>query len=163
MKWQKALSLVLFFLAFLTIFSLIRRPLEKGNETINDEKRTRLEGVRTDVMSFINSRNLVDTGVRGAAIQFARAYQQVLDESSVFNTSGKAASREGALRLQKQMARALGCLIAQFGIEKADSLTDEIEKRTFNTAERARIYLKFNGALSGSVLQSPVADKSLCD
>lgn len=84
-----------------------------------------------------------------------------LSESSVFDVLGKPPSKP-ALEIDKEMGLAESCVKAWAGLEKGWSILNELEKRTFNTAQRAKIYLKFNGALSGSVLHVPRPNKSLC-
>jgi hypothetical protein len=121
------------------------------------------EGVRKDVSDYIVATFPNDPKLKRATIQFAKAFQQVLNQESAFDVAGKA-PRESALEIHKKLSKSGACLLGLVkNIDQVTLIGKELEKRTFNNSKRAKIYLKFNGALSGSVLHHPAANESLCD
>lgn len=120
------------------------------------------ERIRPDILAFIKTRYPNSPEIQKALIQLAQTCQQVLDQATKFDVKGKAPF-EPAHLIEQAMRRAEACLKSYISIDEFVFLILETEKRTYDTKERSRINLKFNGALSGSVLHPLQPDRTLCE
>lgn len=113
-------------------------------------------GVRDDIETHIHHK-YTDPAQRRAAMQTARAYQQMLLVDKNDAVALEAASRAGA--------RAVNCLSIIFpSIEEfklGHQMSSELEALTTNTKERLLAYLAYNKARSGTVSRLPTGDT--CD
>ncbi len=128
---------------------LERLPILEGMDANRD-------GVRDDIETHIH-RKYTDPAQRRAAMQTARAYQQMLLADRNDAVALDAASRAGA--------RAVNCLSTIFpSVEEfklGHQMSTELEALTTNTKERLRAYLAYNKARSGTVSRLPKGDT--CD
>lgn len=101
-------------------------------------------GVRDDIEAWIAAMPITETQKR-AAMQSARAQQRML----VVDINVRVALQSAA----DQMAASVVCLSDVFSPNRQDgrSLGSKIEAITANTRERARRYVDYNKARSGSV------------
>ena len=108
-------------------------------------------GVRDDIEAYIAGLPLSDAQKR-AALQKAKALQNTLT-----------ADVQDKVALQKvgdTLMASTNCLGDVFGSDRQDwpELAEKIEAMTANTKERARRYIKYNSARSGSVTRMPQGD-----
>ena len=108
-------------------------------------------GVRDDIEAYIAGLPLSDAQKR-AALQDARATQAAL----VVDLADKAALQKVGDGLMAS-TNCLGDLFVS-DIKYASELSGKIEAMTANTKERARRYIQYNSARSGSVTRMPQGD-----
>ena len=108
-------------------------------------------GVRDDIEAYIAGLPLSDAQKR-AALQDARATQAAL----VVDLADKAALQKVGDGLMAS-TNCLGDLFVS-DIKYASELSGKIEAMTANTKERARRYIQYNSARSGSVTSMPEGD-----
>lgn len=113
-------------------------------------------GVRDDIERYIE-RKYTEPAQRRAAMQTARAFQQMLLADASDSVAVDAASELGL--------RALNCRSTVFpgmeGIPAKSQMSSELEAMTANTKRRLLAYLAYNKARSGSVSTLPKGDT--CD
>jgi hypothetical protein len=160
-NWEKVIGVSLVGL-FVVIFLLIKAQSKTFNETEINPLQVTQEGIRTDVLAYIDSKYAATPKIRKATIQLAKSFQKILNESEVFETPSEN-SKVSAMEISDEMSRAQSCLAAIMDLYKSIDLGKEIEKRTFNNYPRAKLYLKFNGILSGSVIRGIPKSESLCE
>ncbi|WP_382156222.1 hypothetical protein [Hydrogenophaga sp. ANAO-22] len=105
-------------------------------------------GVRDDIETHIH-RKYTDPAQRKAAMQTARAYQQML-----------LVDKNDAVALEavsEKMSRAVVCSITAFPLtgKGGDAMFDELRSITTNTKTRLQAYLAYNKARSGTVSSMP--------
>jgi len=112
------------------------------------------DGVRDDIEAILKAK--YQDKQLAAAMQFARSYQAVLDMPD--------GDRIAAKTLDIQGSRAFNCVSVKFvdrPQQERHAVMDAIVAMTFNTKARLKAYIRFNSALSGSVLSLP--DGDTCD
>jgi hypothetical protein len=102
------------------------------------------DGVRDDIEAYIAALQLTEVQKK-AAMQKAKSLQMTL---TVDLTDKVAVQKVG-----DALAASTNCLGAS--IADFSSMSEKIEGMTANTKERAKQYIKFNAASSGSVTSSP--------
>jgi hypothetical protein len=126
--------------------------LEAGGELPKLERESTLggidanaNGVRDDIEAHIE-RKYTEPAQRAAAMQTARAFQQML----LVDKSDAGAMEQSVV----STARAVDCLFDTFAGTEGSELSRQLEAMTTNTKDRLRAYLQFNKAASGSVSTS---------
>ncbi|WP_146052305.1 hypothetical protein [Diaphorobacter sp. LR2014-1] len=112
-------------------------------------------GVRDDIDNYINK--MFDLPPEKLAVyQIARSRQSIM----ILVESGKINDPVEIKAVKVQGSRAVHCIFDVMGIEtpRAFQVTETIQKMTFNTKQRAKAYLDFNSALSGTNWATPVGD-----
>lgn len=106
------------------------------------------DGVRDDIETHIH-RKYTDPAQRRAAMQTARAYQQMLlvDKNDVIALDA----------VSEKMSRAVDCSITAFPVtgNEGDVMFDELRSITTNSKARLQAYLAYNKARSGTVSSMP--------
>jgi hypothetical protein len=111
-------------------------------------------GIRDDIERYIVE-NYPDEGQKRALFQDAK----VMQKSLLVNVSDMTAVK----KIGVEMSRSVTCIFSKF---KSRDVSDQnphiaskkIEFMTTNTKERLKAYLRFNKAMDGSVLSSPIGD-----
>lgn len=120
----------------------------KGPDTNGD-------GVRDDIEAILKTK--YQGKQLAATVQLAHSYRHVFDLTEGDRDSAQTVSNKGT--------RAMKCVFRTFDGETIESnpslVSQNIVDMTFNTKERLKAYMRFNSALSGSVLSLPEGDT--CD
>jgi hypothetical protein len=123
-------------------------PLDRSSDIAGPDANQ--NGVRDDIEAWINAQP-VNEGQRKALMQDARATQHTL----LVDLSDQSALQHAGERLTASMK----CGLIQFSpYETFSKLAGKIESMTANTRERAKRYMQYNAARSGSSTTSPTGN-----
>lgn len=112
-------------------------------------------GIRDDIDAYINALTTAPQN-KAAARQMARSAQDIL----VLVESGSIGDPIAAKTVKIKGTRAIHCVFSRMPITTQEGweITNNIEKMTFNTKTRAKSYLQYNRALSGTTWALPNED-----
>lgn len=136
LKWSAVVLLILLGSAFL--FFRLLSPIDRTE--VNEGKRP-----RPDVVAWIEKHYGNDHRKKAATTRLAEAYQHILTDPD--DDSGSIEKSDVAL----------SCISLAFGTpeEQIDGMYphEAMERLTFNTKDRAKMYIEYNGRQSGKVFQ----------
>ena len=132
-------------------------PGSAGKETLEGIDTNR-NGVRDDMERYIDQRFGASAKERAIALQYARASQIIIREP------------EQALELDRYMTDAIDCkwyyyknYEKRFEYRQEHRIFDnDFEDHMFDTKERLRAYIRYNGALSGHIFGDREQTKENC-
>lgn len=156
-KISRPILIALVILVSASLFVGLRRCSRRTPETLDPEY-----GIRQDVKGHIEQR-FADAGERRAVIQRAKRFQDILSAGDRLFTTPKLQAKQRALELLDGELRANACLRFVLGRDRAREVIQEMEKLSYNTYERAKLNIRFNGLLSGTAFRPYEPRQELCE